>query len=195
MKTAEFEQFLKFAEDHLSDKSDPEKIQTFISWCKKNGIEEVILRLSSENKGGLGKNFFLDFTTSRIIVSKKKFMRKFVDVGYIAGMAPFSYMLLSKNLKLSDLRKTSVINPEDILGKDSSNFFIPYSEIQEVIIRKGLESIVTNMLGSIITRNFLTVKTSSKKKYDYGLPVNKNGTFEQIHYWLGVIMPVKVLAR
>ncbi len=194
MKTAEFEQFLKFAEDHLSDKSDPEKIQTFISWCKKNGIEEVILRLSSENKGGLGKNFFLDFTTSRIIVSKKKFMRKFVDVGYIAGMAPFSYMLLSKNLKLSDLRKTSVINPEDILGKDSSNFFIPYSEIQEVIIRKGLESIVTNMLGSIITRNFLTVKTSSKK-YDYGLPVNKNGTFEQIHYWLGVIMPVKVLAR
>jgi hypothetical protein len=194
MKTAEFEQFLKFVEDHLSDKSDPAKIQTFISWCKKNGIEEVILRLSSENKGGLGKNFFLDFTTSRIIVSKKKFMRKFVDVGYTAGMAPFSYMLLSKNLKLSDLRKGSVINPEDILGKDRSNFFIPYSEIQEVIIRKGLESIVTNMLGSIITRNFLTVKTSSKK-YDYGLPVNKNGTFEQIHYWLGVIMPVKVLAR
>jgi len=194
MKTAEFEQFLKFAEDHLSDKSDPEKIQTFISWCKKNGIEEVILRLSSENKGGLGKNFFLDFTTSRIIVSKKKFMRKFVDVGYTAGMAPFSYTLLSKNLKLSDLRKGSVINPEDILGKDRSNFFIPYSEIQEVIIRKGLESIVTNMLGSIITRNFLTVKTSSKK-YDYGLPVNKNGRFEQIHYWLGVIMPVKVLAR
>jgi len=194
MKTSKFEQFLKFAEDHLSDKSDSQKIQTFISWCKKSGIEEVILRLSSENKGGWGKNFFLDFTTSRIIVSKKKFMRKFVDVGYTAGMAPFSYMLLSKNLKLSDLRKGSVINPEDILGKDRSNFFIPYSEIQEVIIRKGLESIVTNMLGSIITRNFLTVKTSSKK-YDYGLPVNKNGTFEQIHYWLGVIMPVKVLAR
>jgi hypothetical protein len=194
MKTAEFEQFLKFAEEHLSDKSDPEKIQTFISWCKKSDIEEVILRLSSENKGGWGKNFFLDFTTSRIIVSKKKFMRKFVDMGYIAGMAPFPYMLLSKNLKLSDLRKGSVINPEDTLGKDSSNFFIPYSQIQEVIIRKGLESIVTNMLGSIITRNFLTVKTSSKK-YDYGLPVNKNGAFEQIHYWLGVIMPVKVFAR
>ena len=194
MKTSEFEQFLKFAEDHLSDKSESQKIQTFVSWCKKSGIEEVILRLSSENKGGLGKNFFLDFTTSRIIVSKKKFMRKFVDVGYIAGMAPFPYMLLSKNLKISDLRKTSVINPEDTLKKDSSNFFIPYSEIHQVIIRKGVESIVTNMLGSMVTRNFLTVKTSSKK-YDYGLPVNKNGTFEQIHYWLGVVMPVKVLAR
>jgi hypothetical protein len=194
MKTAEFEQFLEFAEDHLSDKSDSQKIQTFISWCKKSGIEEVILRLSSENKGGWGKNFFLDFTTSRIIVSKKKFMRKLVDVGYIAGMAPFPYMLLSKNMKLSDFRKGSVINPEDTLRRGSSNFFIPYSEIQEVIIRKGVESIVTNMLGSMITRNFLTVKTSSKK-YDYGLPVNKNGTFEQIHYWLGVIMPVKVFAR
>jgi len=194
MKTSEFEQFLKFAEDHLSDKSESQKIQTFVSWCKKSGIEEVILRLSSENKGGLGKNFFLDFTTSRIIVSKKKFMRKFVDVGYIAGMAPFPYMLLSKNLKISDLRKTSVINPEDTLKKDSSNFFIPYSEIHQVIIRKGVESIVTNMLGSMVTRNFLTVKTSIKK-YDYGLPVNKNGTLEQIHYWLGVIMPGKVFAR
>jgi hypothetical protein len=194
MKTSEFEQFLKFAEDHLSDKSESQKIQTFVSWCKKSGIEEVILRLSSENKGGLGKNFFLDFTTSRIIVSKKKFMRKFVDVGYIAGMAPFPYMLLSKNLKISDLRKTSVINPEDTLKKDSSNFFIQYSEIHQVIIRKGVESIVTNMLGSMVTRNFLTVKTSSKK-YDYGLPVNKNGTLEQIHYWLGVIMPGKVFAR
>ena len=81
MKTAEFEQFLKFAEDHLSDKSDPEKIQTFISWCKKSGIEEVILRLSSENKGGWGRNFFLDFTTSRIIVSKKKFMRNIRGYG------------------------------------------------------------------------------------------------------------------
>ena len=77
--------------------------------AKRSGIEEVILRLSSENKVGWGKNFFLDFTTSRIIVSKKNFMRKFVDMGYIAGMAPFPYMVLSKNLKLSDLRKGSVI--------------------------------------------------------------------------------------
>src|SRR5947209_4916221 len=86
MKPAEFEQFLKSAEDQLSDKSDSHKIQAFIAWCKKNGIEEIILRLSSENKGGWGKNFFfLDFTTQRMIVSKKRFMRKFLDLGYIAG--------------------------------------------------------------------------------------------------------------
>jgi hypothetical protein len=197
MKADEFGQFLKFAEGHLLyDKSDAEKIQTFISWCKKSGFEEVIIRLSSETKGCWGKNFLLDFTTNRIIVSKKKFIRKFVDVGYIAGMAPFPYMLVSKkNLKLSDLRKGSVIiNPEDSLGKDSSDFFIPYSDIQEVIIRKGVESVVTNMLGSMITTNSLTINASSKRRYDYRLPVNKNGTFEQIHYWLSVVLPVKVFA-
>ncbi|MFL6317486.1 MAG: hypothetical protein ACJ71P_14260 [Nitrososphaeraceae archaeon] len=199
MKSDEFEQFLKFAGDHsLYDKSDAEKIHTFISWCKRIGVEEVIMRLSSETKGGWGKNFLLDFTTHRIVISKKKFIRKFVDVGYIAGMAPFPYMLVSKQkLELSDLKKGSaiMINPEDSLEKDSSsNFFIPYSEIREVIIRKGVESVVTNMLGSMITANFLTIKTS-RKTYDYRLPVSKNGTFEQIHYWLSVVVPAKVFAH
>ncbi|MFL6339454.1 MAG: hypothetical protein ACJ718_10200 [Nitrososphaeraceae archaeon] len=199
MRTEDFDQFLRFAEDHsLQSKSDAEKIQTFISWCKKSGFEEVIIRLSSESKGGWRNNFLLDFTTNRIIISKKKFIRKFVDVGYIAGMAPFPYMLVSKQkLELSDLKKGSaiMINPEDSLEKDSSsNFFIPYSEIREVIIRKGVESVVTNMLGSMITANFLTIKTSSKT-YDYRLPVSKNGTFEQIHYWLSVVVPAKVFAH
>src|SRR5919197_800840 len=197
MKAEEFEQFLRLAEDlHLLyDKSDKEKIQTFISWCKKSRLEEVIIRLSSETKGGWGKNFLLDFTTNRIIISKKKFFRKFVDVGFIAGMAPFPYPLVSKkNLKLSDLRNRLVtINPEDTLEKDSSNFFILYSDIQEVIIRKGIDSVVTNMLGSMITTNFLTIKTS-RKRYDYRLPVSKNGTFEEIRYWLSAVIPVKVFA-
>ena len=197
MKAEEFEQFLRLAEDlHLLyDKSDKEKIQTFISWCKKSRLEEVIIRLSSETKGGWGKNFLLDFTTNRIIISKKKFFRKFVDVGFIAGMAPFPYMLVSKkNLKLSDLRNRLVtINPEDTLEKDSSNFFILYSDIQEVIIRKGIDSVVTNMLGSMITTNFITIKTS-RKRYDYRLPVSKNGTFEEIRYWLSAVIPVKVFA-
>src|SRR5919205_2601997 len=148
MRTEEFKRFLRFAEDHsLQSKSDAEKIQTFISWCKKNRFDEVIIRLSSERKGGWGNNFLLDFTTDRIIISKKKFVRKFVDVGYIAGMAPFPYMLVSKqNLNLSDLKKRPIIiDAESNLKKgNSSSFFIPYSEIQEIIIRKGVESVVTN---------------------------------------------------
>jgi hypothetical protein len=52
MNQFEFEQFLKFAEEEaLSAKSDSEKIQDFILWCKKNNFEEIILRLSSEEKG------------------------------------------------------------------------------------------------------------------------------------------------
>jgi hypothetical protein len=196
MQLEDFERFLIFAGDHsLQAKSDVEKIKTFISWCKRGGFEEVIIRLSSENKGGWGNNFLLDFTTHRIIISKKKFIRKFVDMGYIAGMAPFPYMLVSKqNLKLSDLKKRPIVlDPKSNPKSSSSNFFIPYSEIQEIIIRKGVESVVTNMLGSMITTNFLTINTSSII-HQYRLPVSKNGTFEQIHYWLSAVVPARVLA-
>ena len=198
MQPEDFERFLIFAGDHsLQGKSDVEKIKTFISWCQRSGFEEVIIRLSSEDKGGWGNNFLLDFTTHRIIISKKKFIRKFVDLGYIAGMAPFPYMLVSKqNLKLSDLKKPPiVIDPESNLKKaSSSNFFIPYSEIQEIIIRKGVDTIVTNMLGSMITTNFLTINALSNI-HDYMLPVRKNGTFEEIHYWLSAIVPARVVAN
>ena len=196
MQPEDFERFLIFAGDHsLQAKSDVEKIKTFISWCQRGGFEEVIIRLSSENKGGWGNNFLLDFTTHRIIISKKKFIRKFVDVGYIAGMAPFPYMLVSKqNLKLSDLKKRPIIlDPKSNLKSSPSNFFIAYSEIQEIIIRKGVESVVTNMLGSMITTNFLTINTSNII-HEYRLPVGKNGTFEQIHYWLSAVVPARVLA-
>jgi hypothetical protein len=97
MDASEFEQFSKFAEENaLFEKSDAEKVKTFIHWCKKNGFEELIIRLSSETKGGWGENFLLDFTTNRLIISKKKFIKKFVDLGYIAGMAPLPYSLVSK---------------------------------------------------------------------------------------------------
>ena len=111
-------------------------------------------------------------------------------------MAPFPYMLVSKKkLELSDVgNKSAIINPEDILQKNSSNFYILYSEIQEVIIRKGIESVVTNMLGSMITTNFLTIRTL-RKRYDYRLPVNKNGTFEEIQYWLSAVIPVNVFSH
>ena len=198
MQPEDFERFLIFAGDHsLEGKSDVEKIKTFISWCQRSGFEEVIIRLSSEDKGGWGNNFLLDFTTHRIIISKKKFIRKFVDLGYIAGMAPFPYMLVSKqNLKLSDLKKPPIVtDPESNLKKgSSSNFVIPYSEIQEIIIRKGVGTIVTNMLGSMITTNFLTINALSSI-HDYMLPVRKNGTFEEIHYWLSAVVPARVVAN
>ena len=64
-----FESFLNKFRGMLDEKSDSEKIKFFIDWCNQNGMEEIILRLSSEAKGGWSKNFYLDFTTSRIIIT------------------------------------------------------------------------------------------------------------------------------
>ncbi|MDP8942002.1 MAG: hypothetical protein M3M84_05630 [Thermoproteota archaeon] len=192
MNQFEFEQFLRFAdEEALSAKSDSEKIQDFILWCKKNNFEEIILRLSSEEKGGWSKNFSLDFTTTRIILGKKRFLNKFVDLGYVAGLAPIPYMILSKKIKRSYVKKQYNDPPEDIIKRDRSNYYIPYSDIQQFIIRKGIETTVTNMVGTMIMKNFLTIKTVNKT-YDFTLPVNKNGKFEQIHFWLSVVLPVNV---
>lgn len=192
MKPLEFEQFLKFSEDNrLSSKSDPEKIKDFISWCKKKNLEENILRLSSEEKGGWSRNFCLDFTTTRIIVSKKSLLKKFVDLGYVAGIAPFPYMVLSKKIKQSDVKKQYRNSPADIIKRESSNYYIWYSDIQEFIIRKGIETTITNMIGTAIMKNFLTIKTINKT-YDFILPVNKNGKFEQINFWLSVVLPINV---
>lgn len=192
MKPFEFEQFLKLAEDNgLSSKSDSEKIIEFILWCKRKNIEENILRLSSEEKGGWSRNFSLDFTTTRIIISKKSFLKKFVDMGYVAGMAPFPYMVLSKKIKRFDVKKQYRNSPAEIIKKDRSNYYIWYSDIQEFIIRKGIETTVTNMVGTMIMKNFITIKTVNKT-YDFTLPVNKNGKFEQIHFWLSVVLPFNV---
>jgi len=192
----EFEQFVELSKDRLSKKSNSEKIQAFIEWCKKNNMEEIVLRLSSEDKGGWGQNWFLDFTTTRMIISKKNFVRKFVDLGYIAGIAPYPYKLTTKNwdmLNLSDIRKQALITPDDVLLQDSSNFYIWYSGVEEFVVRKGTETTVRNMLGTMVRVNFLTVRTSNKT-YNFAIPVRKNGTFDEIHFWLSVVLPFNVSA-
>jgi hypothetical protein len=183
---------MKFAEVHLSNKPELKKLEAFIAWCNENDIEEVMIRLSPENKGGWGKNFFLNFTTKRLIVSKKSFVRKFADLGFIAGMAPFPYLVISKRLHNYRIKHQYVIDPEAILGGESSNFFIPYSDIHEIILRKGTESIISNMLGTMITTNFLIVKTQDET-HNFTIPVNKNGTFENIYYWLRACLPIPIL--
>jgi hypothetical protein len=192
LNSYEFEQFLKYSQIRSSTRSDSEKISSFIQWCKDRGIEEVILRLSTDEKNWLHENYFLDFTTSRVIVSKKRFTRKLLDTGFIAGMAPFPYMILTKDKKVPDFKKGLNLNPSEIIRKDISNFFIWYSEIEELCIRKGIETTVSNMLGTAISVNFLTIKATNGKEYAFRLPVSKNGPFEKIYFWLNKVIPVKV---
>jgi hypothetical protein len=187
----QFAKFLDHSKDILVTKSDSEKVLFFIDWCKNQDIEETILRLSSETKGGWGKNLQLDFTTNRIIVSRKGVLRKFVDLGYVAGMAPYPYLLLKNKLRESDFSsKSCVINPRTLLD-DPSNFYIEYSKIDAFILKKGIETTVTNMIGRMIKSNFITIH-SQTKVYEFTLPVNKNGNYEQIVFWLGVVVPVRI---
>ncbi|MGC2599214.1 MAG: hypothetical protein WA395_13930 [Nitrososphaeraceae archaeon] len=187
----QFAKFLEHSKDILVKKSDSEKVLFFIDWCKSHDIEETILRLSSETKGGWGKNLQLDFTTNRIIVSRKGVLRKFVDLGYVAGMAPYPYLLLKNKLRESDFSsKSCVINPRTLLD-DPSNYYIEYSKINAFILRKGIETTVTNMIGRMIKSNFITIH-SQTKVYEFTLPVNKNGNYEQIVFWLGVVVPVRI---
>jgi hypothetical protein len=190
LNQSEFEQFLNFSEKDARARSDSEKILSFIQWCNSKRIEEVIIRLSAENKNWTGCNYFLDFTTSRLIISTKSFTRKFFDTGFVAGMAPIPYALLAKD-KIPDFKKGTTLDPSEIVKKAKSTLYLQYSQIEEIHLRRGVETTITNMLGTAINMNFLTIKTQDHL-YEYRLPVRKNGSFEKMYFWLNVIAPVKV---
>src|SRR5919108_618578 len=143
--------------------------------------------LISDEKGGWSRNYFLNFTTSRIIVTKKSFLTKFADLGYVAGLAPYPYRVLLKDSNSSNIKTRATSSPEELLERES--FYIWYSDISEFVLRKGIETLVANMFGRAIVSNFLHIKTSSGKEYNFTLPVNKNGTYEQIRFWIGVVLP------
>ena len=185
---------MDYAQVRNSTKSDSEKISSFIEWCKNKGLEEVIIRLSTEDKNWMRENYFLDFSTSRLIVSKKGFKRKILDTGFIAGMAPFPYLVLSKDRKIPDFRKNTNLSPVEIISSDFSNFYVWYSDIEQLLMRKGVETTVSNMLGSAISANFLTIRKTDGKEYSFRLPVGKNGTFEKIYYWLEKTLPIRISA-
>jgi hypothetical protein len=188
MDSGLFDKFLKESKKRLNGKSDSEKVRVFIDWCLKNNYEEIVLRISSEEKGGWARNYILDFTTSRIIVTKKSFLTKFVDVGYVAGLAPYPYLVLLKDSNPSKIRSQATTSPEQLLKKQQS-FYIWYSDIAEFVLRKGTETLVTNMFGRAIVSNFLSIKKTSGEDYNFTLPVNKNGTYEHIRFWIGVVLP------
>jgi hypothetical protein len=188
MDSGLFDKFLKESKKRLNGKSDSEKVRVFINWCLKNNYEEIVLRISSEEKGGWARNYILDFTTSRIIVTKKSFLTKFVDVGYVAGLAPYPYLVLLKDSNPSKIRSQATTSPEQLLKKQQS-FYIWYSDIAEFVLRKGTETLVTNMFGRAIVSNFLSIKKTSGEDYNFTLPVNKNGTYEHIRFWIGVVLP------
>lgn len=193
MKFQEFQHFLTYVDSKLADKPDTEKIRAFIEWCKENNYEQLILRLSAEKKGTLvSAGYCLDFTTRRIIISKKGMSKFFLDIGYVAGMAPIPFMVLSKKLRTTKINKQmEIMDPDRILRSNLLNFEIRYSDIEQIILRKGVETTIRNMMGTIIRSNFLRIQTLGNM-YDFSLPASKNGPFETLSLWLGVLLPIKI---
>src|SRR5262245_37916369 len=129
MLESEFEEFVKSHKSKLKGLSDSEKIKIFIDWCTKYDIEELILRLSADAKGFLDASYFLDFMTRGLLMQKKAWSRKFVDPGFIAGMAPLPYRLLSDKLKINDISKRTLAQTSNLMNhrKDSTTKYISYS--------------------------------------------------------------------
>lgn len=193
MLESEFEEFVNSNKKRLKGISDTEKIRMFVDWCNKYNIEELILRVSADGRGVFDAGYFLDFTTRGLLIRKKTWSRKLVDPGYIAGMAPLPYRLICDNLKVSDISKRTLAQTSNVLELKSGGLtkYITYTQIKEIRLRPGLETRVTNMFGSTLRQNFMTIETT-ESSYRYSLPVGKNGSYDKIYFWLSAILPVDV---
>jgi hypothetical protein len=76
------------------------------------------------------------------------------------------------------------------MNKSDFEYSLDYDLVDEVIINQGSSSVVRNMFGSFITKNYLTI-IADQKRYEYILPAKKNGDFYRMTHWLQVL-PVKV---
>ena len=124
---------------------------------------------------------------------KKSFFKKFADYGYTAGLAPYPYLIVDKKKKIANIKVKTIID-SSYLYRENSSFFIMYNEIKEFVLKKGIDSIVTNMLGRAIVSNYIKIKTNDNT-FDFTMPVNKNGKFEDVRRWLETVLPFEILIK
>ena len=191
----EFDDFKEFLDSVNHNKKDNENIVDnllyFIEWCNNNNYEELLVRLNSEKQGGLGYNSVIDFTTKRIIITRKKIINRIFEIGFVAGLGPFPYMILSKKKQQSKIKDSAKLRIEKILHDPNVEYIINYNDILKIIIKRGSNSVVRNMFGSFITKNYMTIFTKDNK-YEYILPIKKNGEFNKMSYWMKSILPVQI---
>ncbi len=192
----EFDDFKEFLDILNHNKKDNENsivnLLSFIDWCNNNNHEELLVRLSSEKQSGLGYNSVIDFTTKRIIITRNKLINRIFELGFVAGLGPFPYMILSKKKQQSKIKDSAKLKIEKILQDENLEFTISYIDVQKIVIKRGSNSIVRNMFGSFITKNYLTIFTKANNKYEYVLSIKKNGEFNKMFYWMKSIIPVEI---
>jgi len=192
----EFDDFKEFLDLLNHNKKDNENsvvnLLYFIEWCNNNNHEEFLVRLNSEKQGGLGYNSVIDFTTKRIIITRKKIINRIFEMGFVAGLGPFPYMILAKKKQQSKIKDSAKLKIEKILQDENLEFTMSYIDVQKIVIKRGSNSVVRNMFGSFIIKNYLTIFTKTNNKYEYVLSIKKNGDFSKMFYWMKSILPVEI---
>lgn len=192
MEFEDFKEFLNIANyNKKNNKSDIDNILYFIDWCNNNNYEELLIRLNSEKQAGLGYNSTIDFTNKRIIITRKKIINRIFDTGFVAGLGPFPYMILYEKKQQSKIKDSAKLQIEKILQDPNLEYTITYNNISRIIIKKGSNSLVHNMFGSFVTKYYLTIFTINNK-YEYILPMKKNGNFDKMSYWMKSILPIQI---
>ncbi len=193
MEFDDFKEFLDILNHNKKDNGNSiVNLLSFIDWCNNNNHEELLVRLSSEKQSGLGYNSVIDFTTKRIIITRNKLINRIFELGFVAGLGPFPYMILSKKKQQSKIKDSAKLKIEKILQDENLEFTISYIDVQKIVIKRGSNSVVRNMFGSFITKNYLTIFTKANNKYEYVLSIKKNGEFNKMFYWMKSILPVEI---
>jgi hypothetical protein len=189
---SEFINYLKNIKNN-SKITHSQKIHAFNQLCKKYNIEPIILRLSGEIKNKIkSTNYLITFTTTRVIISKKGNLKSIFDIGYIAGLGPYLYYLVSDKVNLEDIKlKNSFIQNVAFNSNSINEYYIEYNDINKIVFYNGVETRITNMLGSAVSDNFLNIYTK-EKHYSFIIPVKKNGDYEKIFYWLRLSLPISI---
>ena len=186
-----------------SKMSDSQKIKIFYDLMGIQNIEPIVLRLSGYIKSKPMKiDYLLTFTPTRIIMVKKNKLRKLTDPGFVAGIGPYLYYILSEKIKYSDIKiKDSFISKEQDSAASASTSIstadmsdevsIKYQDIKKIVFYSDTKTLVSNMLGTAVKENVLIIHTV-KEKYEFILPTGKNGPYNKTFYWLKTCLPVKI---
>jgi len=190
---SEFNNYLKNIKNN-NKITNSQKIHAFSQLCKKYNIEPVVLRLSGNIKNKIkSTNYLITFTTTRVIISKKGNLKSLFDIGYIAGLGPYLYYLVSDKIKnLDEIKlKNSFIQNITFNSISINEYYVEYNDINKIVFYNGVETRISNMFGSAINDNFLKIYTK-EKYYNFIIPVKKNGDYEKILYWLRMSLPISI---
>jgi hypothetical protein len=181
-----------------SKMSDSQKIKKFYDLMLAQNIEPIVLRLSGYIKSKPMKiDYLLTFTPTRIIMVKKNVLRKLTDPGFVAGIGPYLYYVLSEKLEYSDIKiKDSFISKEHDsaaagAANTSNEVSIKYQDVKKMVFYPDTKTLISNMLGTAINENVLVIHTM-KEKYEFRLPTGKNGPYDKTLYWLKTCLPVTI---